>query len=146
MADIKMIIEGIKIAASLDLTSEIGNTIYNALPMTARFERWGDEIFFPLHLEDVRLNLPVTTVQIGDIAYSERHRAFCIFYGKTPLSNESEIIPNGPVEVIGGLHEDESSLILRRLFSAYPRRIKRKILRLLSNSAGWVETIILEKS
>jgi uncharacterized protein len=144
MADIRIIIDGIKVAASLDLSSEIGNAIYNSLPMTARLERWGEEIYFPLNLEGMSLCSPVTAVHVGDIAYSERHQAFCIFYGKTPISNESEILPNGPVEVIGALHGDQSSLILKQLFSAYLPRIRRKVLRLVSG--GRADTITLEKS
>jgi hypothetical protein len=146
MAEIKITIDRIKLGASLDLTSEIGNAVFAFLPMTARFERWGDEICFPLDLQNMNLNAPVTTVQIGDIAYSAQWKAFCLFYGKTPLSSEFDIIPNGPVEVIGRLHESESALILKKFFSAYLTRAKRRAFRLLSNSSGYAETITLEKS
>jgi hypothetical protein len=145
-ADIKIIIESIEISASLELSSEIGRTIFNSLPITARFERWGDEICFPLGLEDIALKMPVSKVRIGDIAYSEQWKSFCIFYGKTPLSNEFEIIPNGPVEIIGRLLEDKSALILRRFFSTYFTRIRKKAVRLFSISDGFAETITLQKS
>ena len=144
MANIRIIINSIEISASLELSSEIGRTIFNSLPIAARFERWGDEICFPLNLEDVVLKVPVSRVQIGDIAYSEQWKSFCIFYGKTPLSNEFEIIPNGPVEIIGKLLEDKSALILKRFFSAYFTRIRKRAVRLFSISDA--ETITLEKS
>src|SRR5262245_57684884 len=146
MANIKIIINSIEISASLELSSEIGRMIFNSLPIAARFERWGDEICFPLNLEDVAIKVPVSKVQIGDIAYSEQWKSFCIFYGKTPLSNAFEIIPNGPVEIIGRLLEDKSALILKRFFSAYFTRFRKRVVRLFSISDGFAETITLEKS
>jgi hypothetical protein len=145
MADIRIVINKIQVAASLDLTSKIGRSIFDSLPMTVRFERWGDEICFPLDQGKVDLRSPVTSVQLGDIAYSDQWKSFCIFYGKTPLSTEHDIVPNGPVEVIGRLREVQSAQVLKRFFSSYLTRITRRICLLFSPSSGYGDTITLEK-
>jgi hypothetical protein len=90
-----------------DVYSEITNenpktakAIWEALPMEARVNIWGDEIYFsiPISLESEN---PKAIVQLGDIGYWPPGNAFCIFFGPTPASTGDEIRPASPVNVFG---------------------------------------------
>lgn len=95
--------------ARLDRTSPNGDTIYRMLPITSKINTWGDEIYFPINV-NLNLNSPVEVVTLGDIAYSKVYDAFCISYGKMPISDNDQIIPNGPVDLLGRLDQDPSML------------------------------------
>ena len=82
--------------------------IIDALPIQGNTNTWGDEIYFTVPV-DVELENAVETVHIGDLAYWPQGNAFCIFYGKTPLSNsEYEIIPASAVNLIGRIENAEN--------------------------------------
>lgn len=75
--------------------------IIDALPIEEFSNTWGDEIYFAIPVE-VRRENAVSTVSVGDMAYWPEGHAFCIFYGKTPMSqNDDEIIPASPVNPVG---------------------------------------------
>jgi hypothetical protein len=80
--------------------SETAAVIWKKLPIQAKGECWGDEIFCDIGLamdsED-----PRELVQEGDLGYWPPGNAFCIFYGPTPTSREGEIRPYSPVNIIG---------------------------------------------
>ena len=96
----------IKISAgSVEMTAELNDSktadaIWNALPITARGNTWGDEIYFGIPVsadeEDGK-----EVVEMGDIAYWPPGSAFCIFFGPTPASRGSEIRPASAVNVVG---------------------------------------------
>jgi uncharacterized protein len=71
------------------------------LPITTSFNTWGDEIYFsiPVHAEVEGTAQEV--VQIGDLGYWPPGRAFCIFFGQTPMSQPGQIRPASAVNVIG---------------------------------------------
>ncbi|MBU6152103.1 MAG: hypothetical protein KGR25_11680 [Chloroflexi bacterium] len=74
--------------------------IWNALPITARANIWGDEIYFaiPVHRDEENAK---ATVGLGDLGYWPPGNAFCIFYGPTPMSRGDEIRPASPVNIVG---------------------------------------------
>lgn len=76
------------------------NEIWDALPITARANLWGDEIYFaiPVHRNEENA---MSTVGLGDIGYWPPGKAFCIFYGPTPMSRGDEIRPASPVNIVG---------------------------------------------
>lgn len=82
--------------------------IWDRLPITARANTWGDEIYFsiPVKLETERGQ---ETVERGDLGYWSPGTAFCIFFGPTPMSRGDEIRPASPVTVFGHL-EGEAAL------------------------------------
>lgn len=79
--------------------------IWGALPITARVNLWGDEIYFaiPVHRDEENAK---STVGLGDIGYWPPGNAFCIFYGPTPMSRGDEIRPASPVNIVGKLVGD----------------------------------------
>jgi hypothetical protein len=146
VADIIVAINHLRLRASIDVASAVGRSIYECLPIVGRFERWGDEICLPLDQNPAALANPVTTVQLGDIAYSQHWKMFCVFYGKTPLSSGDDIVPNGPVDVIGRLHDPHAPEQLRRFFAAYSTRITRRALKLISPGSAYGDMITISKS
>ena len=81
------------------------DAIWEALPIKARANTWGDEIYFsiPVHLgeDDGR-----EVVELGDLGYWPPGNAFCIFFGLTPASRGDEIRPASAVNVFGRLDGD----------------------------------------
>ena len=61
--------------------------IWNALPLEAQVNTWGDEIYFsiPVHLGEENAQ---AVVEKGDLGYWPAGNAFCIFYSSSlPLHN-----------------------------------------------------------
>ena len=88
-----------------DLAPKTVKAIVEALPIRGIVNRWGDEIYFETSIEvDVEENSK-DVVELGDVAYWIPGRAICIFFGKTPISNE-KIRPASAVNVIGKIEGD----------------------------------------
>ena len=96
----------IKISAgSVEMTAELNDgktadAIWDALPITARGNTWGDEIYFGIPVS-VGEEDGQEVVEVGDIAYWPPGSAFCIFFGPTPASRGNEIRPASAVNVVG---------------------------------------------
>lgn len=85
--------------------SSTAEAIWNALPIEAQANTWGEEIYFsiPVYLEEENAQ---EVVEKGDLGYWPPGNAFCIFFGRTPASRGDEIRPASPVDVIGRLEGD----------------------------------------
>ena len=68
---------------------------------------WGDEIYFSIPV-DMPLENPKDVVFEGDLGYWPPGRAFCIFFGPTPVSQGDEIRPASPVNVFGRVTGDST--------------------------------------
>lgn len=94
-------IGSLKVKAGLN-NSKTALAIYDKLPIAAKVESWGDEIYFEippkLHPEK---DFAKDTVELGDLAYWPPGACFCIFFGLTPKSKNGEIKPASSVNVIG---------------------------------------------
>jgi hypothetical protein len=90
--------------AELSETST-AEAIWNALPIEAQANTWGDEIYFsiPVHLGEDDAQ---AVVEKGDLGYWPAGNAFCIFFGRTPASRGDEIRPASPVNVFGHVEGD----------------------------------------
>jgi len=90
-------------SVSAEATLDDGKTadaIWNALPIEAKAQTWGDEIYFDIGL-DIGAETPRETVALGDLGYWGPGSAFCIFFGRTPASRGDEIRPASAVNVFG---------------------------------------------
>ena len=85
--------------------SKTATAIWDALPIDAKGETWGDEIYFDIGLT-VGPESPKDVVAVGDLAYWPPGSAFCIFFGPTPMSRGDEIRPAGPVNLVGRIVGD----------------------------------------
>jgi len=79
--------------------------IWDALPIQARGNTWGDEIYFsiPVQLGEEEAQ---AVVDLGDLGYWPPGNAFCIFFGRTPASHGDDIRPASPVNVFGRIEGD----------------------------------------
>ncbi|MBC8263687.1 MAG: hypothetical protein H8E47_06150 [Anaerolineales bacterium] len=104
MSRIKITAGDVVAFAELDETAT-AEAIWDALPIEARANTWGDEIYFsiPVHLEEENAQ---EVVEKGDLGYWPVGNAFCIFFGRTPASRGDEIRPASPVNVFGRLEGD----------------------------------------
>ena len=84
--------------------------IAGVLPLSSHFNTWGDEIYFTIPVESELDPDAVEEVQLGDLGYWPTGRAFCIFFGPTPLSRDGKIIPASAVNVIGHVTDDAKRL------------------------------------
>ncbi len=98
------------IAGKVEAIAELNDTktaqaIWDALPIKAHANLWGDEIYFtiPLHL---RLENGQESVNLGDLGYWPQGPAYCIFFGPTPISKVNEIRPASAVTVFGKVIDD----------------------------------------
>jgi uncharacterized protein len=99
----KIILKTVKVSMEAELNSSgISSKIYDKLPIKARVNTWGDEIYFPIPVKASNEN-GVSSVVLGDIAYWPPSNCFCIFFGKTPVSTENEIRPASDVTLLGKL-------------------------------------------
>ena len=104
MYQIKIEFENITIEADLN-NSETADNIKKILPITNSVNIWGDEIYFPVDINDEEIGAK-EIVEIGDIGYWPPGNAFCLFFGLTPLSQGDEIRPASPINIIGKIKSD----------------------------------------
>lgn len=102
---------GVSALADLNDT-RTAQAIWDALPIRAQANTWGDEVYFEI---PVRMGTEKgqAVVDKGDIGYWSPGRAFCIFFGLTPASRGEEIRPASPVTVIGRVRGDAT--VFRRV-------------------------------
>jgi hypothetical protein len=97
-------------AGSVKASAELNDTrtadaIWEALPISASGNTWGDEIYFSIPVELEQENT-AAVVSLGALGYWPPGHAFCIFFGATPVSQGSEIRPASPVNVFGHVTGD----------------------------------------
>lgn len=97
-------------AGSVSATAEFNDSstaaaIAAKLPIRAKAETWGDEIYFGLPFS-APSDVPQQTVALGDLGYWPPGQAFCIFFGPTPMSRGDEIRPASEVTVVGRITGD----------------------------------------
>ena len=83
--------------------------VWEALPITARANTWGDEIYFeiPVHTDqaaDARAD-----VEVGELGYWPVGHAFCIFFGPTPVSSGDKPRAASPVNILGRVLGDATA-------------------------------------
>ncbi|AEH52035.1 cyclophilin-like fold protein [Pseudothermotoga thermarum] len=104
---IKFIFGNYECVAELDkekapLTCE---AVLKELPIKSVVNRWGDEIYFET---PVKINVEENSkdvVEEGDVAFWIPGRAICLFFGKTPISDD-KIRPASAVNVFGKIKSD----------------------------------------
>lgn len=112
----------IEIAAELNET-ETAQAIWDALPIKARGNRWGDEIYFSIPVTLGEENARAV-VDVGDLAYWPAGNGFCIFFGPTPMSSGAEPVPASPCNVFGKIIGDAT--ILKQVSSGAEILIERE--------------------
>jgi len=96
--------------------------IWDALPIAAKANRWGEEIYFGIPVE-IREENSQQDVEIGDLAYWPPESAFCIFFGRTPVSKGDKPRAYSPVNVLGRIIGDAK--VFMKVRDGDPIRIER---------------------
>ncbi len=103
----KIKIEAGRIEAEAVLNnSPTSQKIWEALPIEAKADTWGDEIYFAIPVKVPLEKSAQELVQVGDLGYWPTGHAFCIFFGPTPASRGNEVRPASAVNVIGKISGD----------------------------------------
>lgn len=95
----------------LSMEAELNDTptakkVAEALPIRASFSTWGDEIYFSIPVDSELDESAREEVDVGDLGYWPTGKAFCIFFGQTPMSSPGKIIPASAVNIIGRVRGD----------------------------------------
>jgi hypothetical protein len=99
------------------------DAIWAALPIAARGNRWGEEIYFEIPVQLSQAKDARDVLEAGELGYWPVGHAFCIFWGPTPASRSGEIRAYSPVNVFGQLEGDP------RAFDAVPGGAEIEIVR-----------------
>ena len=83
---------------------------YNQLPVESHTSIWGDEIYFEIPVDLPQEPDARQQVEIGELGYWPVGRAFCIFFGPTPVSTDEKPRAYSPVNVIGKVLGDLTQL------------------------------------
>ena len=102
---IKITIGKLSVEAELN-ESSTASKIAEALPIRTNFDTWGDEIYFSIPVDAELDDTAREEVDLGDLGYWPTGKAFCIFFGQTPMSSPGKIIPASAVNIIGKVLED----------------------------------------
>jgi hypothetical protein len=90
--------------------SPTAEAIWNQLPLESKVSTWGDEIYFA-----IPVNMPVEPaareiIAVGELGYWPVGRAFCIFFGPTPVSTDEQPRAYSPVNILGEIQDELSDL------------------------------------
>ncbi|MGI6037488.1 MAG: cyclophilin-like fold protein [Limnochordia bacterium] len=85
------------------------DAIWNGLPIEARGNRWGEEIYFSIPVKAPVVD-PHPVVELGELAFWPPGNAFCIFFGPTPASMGDECRAASAVSRFGRIKGDALQL------------------------------------
>ena len=106
---IEIIVAGTRYDAELADTP-FAETVYNALPISARGNAWGEEIYFSTPISAGNDDTANDVVPLGTIGYWPPGKAICFFFGVTPVSEGDECRAASPVNQIGRFLSDTEPL------------------------------------
>ena len=106
--DIMISAGSVTVAATLKDTPT-ADLIWDALPLEASASTWGEEIYFSIPVQGTE-EPDHEVVELGDLGYWPPGSAFCMFFGRTPMSSGDEIRPASAVNVIGNMSGDIEAL------------------------------------
>lgn len=90
--------------------SPTATLIWEALPIEAEVNRWGEEIYFPIPVEAELDDTARDVVERGELGYWPQGRALCIFFGPTPASRGDEIRAASAVNIVGRVRGDHTDM------------------------------------
>lgn len=93
-------------AGAIELDAELNDSataraIAAALPVHAKANRWGDEIYFRTSVSQAEASDARAEMDVGELAYWRPGQAFCIFFGRTPASSDEHPQAASPANPIG---------------------------------------------
>ena len=89
--------------------SPTAQAIWDALPIMAPGNRWGEEIYFSIPVRHEQALDARADMAVGELGYWPPGSAFCIFFGRTPASTGDEPRAASPVNPIGRVLGDATA-------------------------------------
>jgi len=107
---IRILVNELAVEAELN-DSKTAQLIWEALPIKAKVNTWGEEIYFGIPLMTRIEEGAREVVSSGELGYWPSGHAFCIFFGPTPASRGDEIRAASAVNVIGKVSGDPKAFL-----------------------------------
>ena len=76
------------------------------MPLVGNANFWGDEIYFPVSFTAELEEDAPEEVDVGTIGYWPPSKAFCMFFGPTPVSTSEKPRGYSAVNICGKIHGD----------------------------------------
>ena len=109
MKKLLITINDIDLEANL-LDTPTAEAIYKVLPFEGYVQKWGDEIYFGIPVNMHEETTAKVEVEVGDLAFWPVGSAFCIFFGKTPVSSDNRPRAYSPVNIFGKIEGNFDAL------------------------------------
>ena len=104
--------------------SKTAKLIWDNLPISAKAERWGDEVYFYIKPKTgIEKEFAHDVVEEGDVAYWPTGPCMCFFFGLTPASRDGKIMPASTVNVFGKIEGDPH--LLKSVKDGEPIKIEK---------------------
>ena len=93
-------------AGDVSLPAELNDSptarqVWETLPIEGTAKIWGDEVYFEIPVMAGQEPDARAEVEVGELGYWPVGRAFCIFFGPTPVSTDERPRAYSPVNVLG---------------------------------------------
>lgn len=102
---IRILVSDLQVEAQLN-DSKTAQLIWEVLPIEAKGNLWGEEIYFAIPVKTGLEKGSREVVSAGELGYWPTGHAFCIFFGPTPASRGDEIRAASAVNIIGKVSGD----------------------------------------
>lgn len=99
----------VSLAAELN-DSPTAQKVWEALPIEGTANVWGDEIYLEIPVVAEQESDACEEVEVGELGYWPVGRAFCVFFGPTPASNDERPRAYSPVNILGCVSDDATRL------------------------------------
>jgi len=118
-----VIIAGSVRAEAMLNDSPTAQEVWEALPIEGKANVWGDEIYFGIPVEAEQAPDARAEVELGELGYWPVGKAFCVFFGPTPVSRGDKPRAYSPVNVLGQITGDAT--VFRAVRGGTTVRIER---------------------
>jgi len=102
---ITIIVSSMEIPAELN-DSPTAELIWNHLPIEGLANTWGQEIYFSIPIKTDLEPGARDEMERGELGYWPPGEAFCVFFGRTPMSQGEECRAASPVNPVGRILGD----------------------------------------
>ena len=116
-------VENVSVEAELSGTAT-AEKIGELLPFDGSVNTWGEEIYFAIPVTIGQEPDAQLDVDVGSLAYWPTGKAFCIFFGPTPVSKGEKPRAYSPVNVFGQILGDAT--VLKGISDGSRIRVSRK--------------------
>jgi len=82
--------------------------ILENLPIEVNINKWGQELYTdrtPIAAQEENAK---SEISLLDVAFWPEGNALCLFYGSTPISKDSKIVPASPVNIVGRITSQQN--------------------------------------